>query len=78
MGGVCIVLELDRAFEIIFEKLLDEMEYEFLRHLKYLFEIKERERNRKKACRGQGLALVSRLDPSIPRSSNSFGCGQLA
>ncbi len=40
-GGVCIVLELNRAIEIIFGKLLGEIEFEFLRNLKYLVEFEE-------------------------------------
>ncbi len=56
MGGVCIVLELDRAIEIIFGKLLGE--FEFLQNLKYLVEF---DSGNKKL-----------IDPSIPRSFNSF------
>ncbi len=48
VGGVCIFLELDRAIEIIFGKLLGEIEFEFLGNLKYLVEFEERARIRKK------------------------------
>jgi hypothetical protein len=41
-GGVCIILELDRAIEIIFGKLLGKIKFEFLRNLKYLVEFEER------------------------------------
>ena len=43
MGGVCIFLEIDRAFEFGFGKLLGEIEFnKFLRNLKYLvvFEVR--------------------------------------
>ncbi len=60
VGWVCIFLELDRAIEIIFGKLLGEIEFEFLRNLKYLVEFEERARIRKKGS--------SRLRPR-PRST---------
>jgi hypothetical protein len=44
VGGVCIVLKL----EIIFGKLLGIIEYEFLRHLKYLDRDRGARKNQKK------------------------------
>ncbi len=72
-GGVCIFLKIDRATEIIFGKLLGEIEFEFLRNLKFEFEFEDELESEKKARRGRGLALNPRLDPLIPRSSNSLG-----
>jgi hypothetical protein len=48
-GRVCIVLELDRTIEIIFGKLLGEIEFEFLQNLKYLVEFEERVDSGKKS-----------------------------
>ncbi len=47
-GGVCIFLEIDRAFEFDFGKLLGEIEFEFLRNSKYLVEFEDRAGSRKK------------------------------
>ncbi len=72
-GGVWIFFEINRATEIIFEKLLGEIKFEFLQNLKLEFEFEDELESEKKARRGRGLALDPRLDPSIPRSSNSLG-----
>jgi hypothetical protein len=61
-GGVCIAIELDRAIEIIFGKLLGEIEFEFLRNLKYLVEFEERARIRKKRL------VEAKASPSIHAS----------
>jgi hypothetical protein len=42
VGGVCIFLEIDRAFEFDFGKLLGEIEPEFVRNLKGLVDFEVR------------------------------------
>jgi hypothetical protein len=42
VGGVCIFLEIDGAFEFDFGKLLGEIEFEFLQNLKDLVEFEVR------------------------------------